>query len=167
MFNGTLTLLHPNRMIVGGSTGSLQTIPIIQERRSWANEMTDDPQTAQLVNTMDEFSTSMNECTSKLTLELEKLDNSSGTAVTKLCMAMQKKQSLRLPRSGEPRVQAEKGRLEAELELFTQENEMLKQRAQASQMTVHTLRHEAGLFRDKMFVDTRALCEFHCGSWKR
>eukprot|EP00971_Amphidinium_carterae_P215950 4286614-Amphidinium_carterae.1 len=66
----------------------------------------EDPHTAQLANTMDEFSSSMNDCISQLTLELEKVQSSTGVTVTKLRTAMEMKQGLRLPTGDVPRLQA-------------------------------------------------------------
>eukprot|EP00971_Amphidinium_carterae_P338354 6475626-Amphidinium_carterae.1 len=57
----------------------------------------DEKQAALLNRTMDEFSSSMNGCLSKLTLELEQAESSTGTVVSRLRTAMEKKNSLRLP----------------------------------------------------------------------
>eukprot|EP00971_Amphidinium_carterae_P299464 5949895-Amphidinium_carterae.1 len=59
---------------------------------------------------MDEFSTSMNSCISQLTVELAQVESSTGTVVTKLRMAMEKKHSLRLPSDEVQRLQVEKQR---------------------------------------------------------
>eukprot|EP00971_Amphidinium_carterae_P012412 244495-Amphidinium_carterae.2 len=85
----------------------------------------------------------------------------TGVTVTKPRTAMEKKHNLRLPTGDTERLQAEKSRLEASLELARQENELLKQQAYASQTAVQNIRNKTGLFRNKMIVDAWALCEFH------
>eukprot|EP00971_Amphidinium_carterae_P236431 4692152-Amphidinium_carterae.1 len=60
-----------------------------------------DARQATLLNqTMDEFSTSLNSCISQLTIELQQAESSTGTVVTKLRTAMEKKHSLVARRRG-------------------------------------------------------------------
>eukprot|EP00971_Amphidinium_carterae_P051573 1015243-Amphidinium_carterae.1 len=79
-------VMSPNGTIVGGLTGNLQPIPINtpRTRKKIMGEQTD-PQTAQLANTMVEFSSSMNDCISQPTLELERVQSSTGMTVTPSC----------------------------------------------------------------------------------
>eukprot|EP00971_Amphidinium_carterae_P101677 2012328-Amphidinium_carterae.1 len=67
---------------------------------------------------MDEFSTSMNGCISQLIVELQQAESSTGTVVTRLRKAMEKKSNLRLPTDEVQRLRAEKQRLEATNELL-------------------------------------------------
>eukprot|EP00971_Amphidinium_carterae_P249897 4960191-Amphidinium_carterae.1 len=50
----------------------------------------DERQAALLNQTMDEFSTSINDCISQLTVELQQAESSTGTVVTRLRTAMKK-----------------------------------------------------------------------------
>eukprot|EP00971_Amphidinium_carterae_P082191 1625529-Amphidinium_carterae.1 len=122
-------------------------------------------QAALLNQTMDEFSTSMNSCISQLTVELAQVESSTGTVVTKLRAAMEKKHSLRLPSDELQRLQVEKQRLESQNELLAKEAELLKQQMLACQ-TVQNIRNEACLFRDKMIVDAKTLCKYHVDTVK-
>eukprot|EP00971_Amphidinium_carterae_P306970 6100257-Amphidinium_carterae.1 len=92
---------------------------------------------------MDEFSTSMNSCISQLTIELAEAECSTGTVVTRLRTAMEKKHSLRLPSDEVQRLQVEKQRLESVNELLTKEGELLKQQMVACQTAVQNIRNEA------------------------
>eukprot|EP00971_Amphidinium_carterae_P123246 2440319-Amphidinium_carterae.2 len=78
----------------------------------------DERQAALLNQTMEEFSSSMNSCISQLTIELEQAESSTGTVVSKLRTAMEKKNSLRLPADEVQRLRAEKQRLESQSELL-------------------------------------------------
>eukprot|EP00971_Amphidinium_carterae_P248465 4932355-Amphidinium_carterae.1 len=76
---------------------------------------------------MDEFSTSMNDCINQLTVELQQAESSTGTVVTRLRTAMEKKSSLRLPTDEVQRLRAEKQRLEASNELLAKERQLMHQ----------------------------------------
>eukprot|EP00971_Amphidinium_carterae_P245555 4876623-Amphidinium_carterae.1 len=92
---------------------------------------------------MDEFSTSMNSCITQLTVEFAQVESSTGTVVTKLRTAMEKKHSLRLPTDEIQRLQVEKQRLESQNELLAKEGELIKQQMLACQSAVQNIRNEA------------------------
>eukprot|EP00971_Amphidinium_carterae_P023093 455609-Amphidinium_carterae.1 len=92
---------------------------------------------------------------------MKKVEDSTGASVTQLKVALKKKQSLRLPADGNQRLRAELGRMEARLALSTKEKEMFYQQTCASQHALKIIRHEAHLFRDKMLVDAKTLCQYH------
>eukprot|EP00971_Amphidinium_carterae_P256329 5089524-Amphidinium_carterae.1 len=79
---------------------------------------------------MDEFSTSMNDCISQLTVELQQAESSTGAVVTRLMTAMEKKSKLRLPTD---EVQRLRQRLEATNELLAKERELMHQQMTACQ----------------------------------
>eukprot|EP00971_Amphidinium_carterae_P314661 6254741-Amphidinium_carterae.1 len=74
-------------------------------------------QAMKLNETMDAFSSSMNDCLSQLTMEMQRVEQATGAPVMELRLAMEKKQRLRLPTDEGHRLKVEKGRLEAELAL--------------------------------------------------
>eukprot|EP00971_Amphidinium_carterae_P299972 5959432-Amphidinium_carterae.1 len=87
----------------------------------------------------------------------ETMDEFSGT-VSQLKIALNKKQSLRLPADKNQRLRTEMGRLEAQLALSNQKKELLQQHMGVSQHALKVMRHKAHLFRDKMLVDAKSLC---------
>eukprot|EP00971_Amphidinium_carterae_P214423 4255322-Amphidinium_carterae.1 len=123
-------------------------------------------QAALLNQTMDEFSSSMNSCISQLTIELERAESETGTVVSRLRTAMEKKHSLRLPSDEVQCLCAEKQRLESLNELLTKEGELMKQQMMACQTAVQNIRNEACLFSDKMIVDAKTLCQYHVDTVK-
>eukprot|EP00971_Amphidinium_carterae_P120444 2386633-Amphidinium_carterae.1 len=128
----------------------------------------DERQAALLNQTMDEFSSSMNSCISQLTIELEQAESSTGMVVSRLrtSMPLEKKHSLRLPSDEVQRLRAEKQRLESVNELLTKEGEQMKQQMGACQTAVQNIRNEACLFRDKVIVDAKTLCQYHMDTVK-
>eukprot|EP00971_Amphidinium_carterae_P220405 4375307-Amphidinium_carterae.1 len=82
---------------------------------------------------MDEFSTSMNDCINQLTVDLQQAESSTGTVVTSLRAALEKKSSLRLPTDEVHRLRAEKQRLEAANELLAKERQLMHQQMTACQ----------------------------------
>eukprot|EP00971_Amphidinium_carterae_P318220 6325310-Amphidinium_carterae.1 len=110
---------------------------------------------------MDEFSGTVNQCLSQLAREMKKVEDSTGAQVSQLRLALNKKQSLRLPTDENQRLRAEMGRLEAQLALSHQEKELLQQHMCASLHALKVMRHEAHLFRNKMLVDAKTLCQYH------
>eukprot|EP00971_Amphidinium_carterae_P292240 5801411-Amphidinium_carterae.1 len=121
----------------------------------------EDEQTLKLNETMDEFSSTVNICLSQLTLEMQKVEQSTGASVTQLRMAMEKKTSLLLPEDEGQRLEAEMGCLEAKYALAIEEKQMLFQQATVSHQALQQIRSETHLFRDNMLVDARTLCEYH------
>eukprot|EP00971_Amphidinium_carterae_P048789 961535-Amphidinium_carterae.4 len=85
----------------------------------------EDEQALKLNETMDEFSSTVNQCLSQLTVEMQKVEQSRGASVTQLRVALDKKQRLRLPTDENQCLKAELGRLEARLALACEEKEML------------------------------------------
>eukprot|EP00971_Amphidinium_carterae_P049998 985440-Amphidinium_carterae.2 len=75
----------------------------------------EDEQAQKLNETMDEFSSTVNQCLHQLSVEMQKVEQSTGASVTQLQVALNKKQSLRLPTDENQRLKAELGRLEARL----------------------------------------------------
>eukprot|EP00971_Amphidinium_carterae_P095441 1888320-Amphidinium_carterae.1 len=141
---------------------SMQPIPVHTPRTRKKLMGDHDAKQAALLNqTMDEFSSSMNDCISQLTVELERAESDTGAVVTRLRTATEKKHSLRLPSDEVQRLRVEKQRLEAQNELLTKEGELMKQQMMACQTTVQNIRNEACLFRDKMIVDAKTLCQYH------
>eukprot|EP00971_Amphidinium_carterae_P081381 1609974-Amphidinium_carterae.2 len=51
--------------------------------------------------------------------------------------------------------------MEARLPLANEEKEILHQQACASQQALKQIRHEAHLFRNKVLVDAKTLCQYH------
>eukprot|EP00971_Amphidinium_carterae_P237389 4712371-Amphidinium_carterae.1 len=119
----------------------------------------EDEQAYKLNETMDEFSGTVNQCLSQLAIEMKKVEDSTGAQVSQLKIALNKKQSLRLPTDETQRMRVEMGRMEAQLMLAQQEKEMLHQQASVAQYVLKVIRHEAHLFRNKMLVDAKALCQ--------
>eukprot|EP00971_Amphidinium_carterae_P262603 5209091-Amphidinium_carterae.1 len=119
---------------------SLQPIPVNTPRtRKKLMGDHDERQAALLNQTMDEFSTSMNDCINQLTVEVE---SSTGTVVTSLRTALEKKSSLRLPTDEVNRLRAEKQRLEAANELLSKERQLMHQQMTACQTAVQNIRNE-------------------------
>eukprot|EP00971_Amphidinium_carterae_P147607 2925554-Amphidinium_carterae.1 len=56
--------------------------------------------------------------------------------------------------------------MEAQLSLAQQEKELLHQQACMAQHALKVIRNEAHLFRDKMLVDAKALCQYHVDKLK-
>eukprot|EP00971_Amphidinium_carterae_P051772 1019288-Amphidinium_carterae.1 len=79
---------------------------------------------------------------------------------------MEKKNNLRLPTDEVQRLRAEKQRLEATNELLAKEREWMQQQMTACQTAVQNIRSEACLFRDKMVVDAKTLCQYHVDTVK-
>eukprot|EP00971_Amphidinium_carterae_P290600 5770310-Amphidinium_carterae.1 len=121
----------------------------------------EDEQALKLNETMDELSSTVNQCLIQLTLETQKVEQSTGASVTQLRVALNKKQSLRLPTDENQHLRAELGRMEARLALAAEEKELLHQQACAAQHALKLIRHEAHLLRDKMLVDAKNLCQYH------
>eukprot|EP00971_Amphidinium_carterae_P120206 2381419-Amphidinium_carterae.1 len=93
----------------------------------------DEKQAAILNRTMDEFSTSMNDCINQLTVELQQAESSTGAVVTKLRAAMEVREKLRMPKDEIPKLQREKQKLEAENELLAKERQLMYQQMTACQ----------------------------------
>eukprot|EP00971_Amphidinium_carterae_P242009 4804924-Amphidinium_carterae.4 len=111
----------------------------------------EDEQALKLNETMDEFSSTVNQCLSQLSVEMQKVEQSTARSYYRL----------RLPTDEKQRLKAELGRLETRLALSNEEKEMLHQQSCASQQALKQIRHEAHLFRDKMLVDAKTLCQHH------
>eukprot|EP00971_Amphidinium_carterae_P255434 5070844-Amphidinium_carterae.1 len=98
---------------------------------------------------------------------MQKVEQSTGASITQVRVALDKKQRLRLPIEETQRLRAELGRLEARFALACEEKEMLHQQANASHQALQQIRHEAHLFRDKMLVDAKTLCQYHVDKRER
>eukprot|EP00971_Amphidinium_carterae_P063427 1255570-Amphidinium_carterae.1 len=57
--------------------------------------------------------------------------------------------------------------MEAQFALLQQEKELLHQQAYMAQHEVKMIRNKAHLFRDKMLVDAKTLCQFHLDKLKK
>eukprot|EP00971_Amphidinium_carterae_P293012 5817641-Amphidinium_carterae.1 len=92
---------------------------------------------------------------------MKKVEDTTGAQVSQLRVALTKKQNLRLPRDENQRLRTELGRMEAQFTLAQQEKELLHQQACVAQRALRVIRNEAHLFRDKMLVDAKTLCQYH------
>eukprot|EP00971_Amphidinium_carterae_P025587 504566-Amphidinium_carterae.1 len=82
---------------------------------------------------------------------MKKVDDKTGAQITRMRLALTKKQSLRLPTDEYQKLRTELSRTEAQLALAQQEKELLlHQQACMAQHAMKMTRNEAHLFRDKM-----------------
>eukprot|EP00971_Amphidinium_carterae_P328804 6460876-Amphidinium_carterae.1 len=81
-------------------------------------------------------------------------------------LALTKKQNLRLPTDENQRLRTELSRMEAQFSLAQQEKEVLHHQACVAQHALKVIRNEAHLFRDKMLVDAKTLCQYHVDKLK-
>eukprot|EP00971_Amphidinium_carterae_P160735 3186998-Amphidinium_carterae.1 len=97
---------------------------------------------------------------------MKKVEDTKGAQVTQMRLAQTKKQNLHLPTDENQRLRTELGRMEAQFSLAQQEKEVLHQQACVAKHALKVIRNEAHLFRDKMLVDTKTLCQYHVDKLK-
>eukprot|EP00971_Amphidinium_carterae_P213693 4240923-Amphidinium_carterae.1 len=98
---------------------------------------------------------------------MKNVDDIPEAEISQMRLALPKKQSLRFPTDENQRLRTERGRMEAQFALAQQEKrELLHQQACMAQHALKMIRNEAYLFRDKMLVDAKTLCQYHVNKLK-
>ncbi|CAK9041201.1 unnamed protein product, partial [Durusdinium trenchii] len=121
-----------------------------------------DPQAADLVGVLDNFSAAVNENISVMSASIARVQHDD--QVVTLRKTVVQREKLRVPPGELQKLQQRIQQLEALLALAEREKALFRDQAMACAAAVDGIRGEAVTFRDKLYAEARNLCEFHVQS---